>query len=483
MSASPAAADLCYLDATALAALIRSREVSPVEVVRALKERAAELNPQLNAIVAWAPAAEAQALAAERALAPGGAAAGGGANALGPLHGVPFTVKDTLDVGGLEVTRGSLLFKGTVAPRDATAVARLRAAGGIVLAKTNTPEFALWWETGNRVYGTTNNPWALERTPGGSSGGEAAALAAGLTPLGLAGDVGGSIRLPAHHCGVFGFKPSHGRVPLTGHFPAALTRFMHVGPMARSARDCALAFALTAGADGEDFHALPVAAPDVAAALAGSPLPALRVALLPDTGFGPVDESIAAAVREAGAALAALGCAVEEVEAPWLAATDWNTLTMLLYGSEGRPYFQALTAGREEELHYILARRLGAPAAPLDDYVAAEAAVEHLRADATRFFAAYDLLVCPTTPVAAPHHEEPLLRVAGQEVHSRGIMRATLPWDLTGQPALAAPWGFDGDGLPLGVQLVGARLADATVLHAGAALDAVRPAREVRPDL
>lgn len=471
--------DLCFLDATELASLIRRRAVSPVEVVRALRERGERLNPALNAVVEWAPEAEAEALAAEKAV----AAAGPRGDSLGPLHGVPFTVKDTLDAAGLKVTRGSLLFKDEVALRDATAVARLRAAGGIVLGKTNTPEFALWWETDNRVYGTTVNPWAPERTPGGSSGGEAAALAAGLTPLGLAGDVGGSIRLPAHHCGVLGWKPSHGRIPLTGHFPSTLVRFMHVGPMARSARDCALATQLLSGPDGEDFHALPIPAPALGDALAGRPLPHLRVALAPASGVGPVAPDIAEAVRRAGSALESLGCHVAEVELPWLDAVDCNLLTMLVYGSEGRPYFDRLTAGREDELHEVLKRRLGAPLAPLLDYVAAEERVEQLRHDATRFFAGYDLLVMPTVPAPAPHHAQPALRVPGHDadLHPRQIMRATLPWDLTGQPALALPWGFDGDALPVGVQLVGGRLADATVLHAGIALDPLRPGRDDRP--
>ena len=476
MAATPVGDDLCFLDATALAGLIRSRELSPVELMRTLTARAERLNPELNAIVTWATDLELRAAEAEAAVLRGDAE-------LGPLHGVPFTVKDTLDAEGLRVTRGSLIFADEIAARDAAAVARLRAAGGIVIGKTNTPEFALWWETGNRVFGTTPNPWDTSRTAGGSSGGEAAALAAGLTPLGLAGDVGGSIRLPAHHCGVVGYKPSHGRVPLTGHFPQTLTRFMHVGPMARSARDCALAMTLLSGPDGEDFHALPIPAPDLAAALGGAPLPPLRVAVLADSGLGPIDPEIAAAVRSAAAALASLGCAVEEVETPWLDAVDCNVLTMLVYGSEGRPFFSRLTAGHEDELHYVLARRLGAPAAPLDDYVAAEAAVERLRADATRFFAQWDLLLTPCVPVPAPPHEQPALRVNGQELPPRAIMRATLPWDLTGQPALALPWGFNGDGHPVGVQLVGRRLDDATVLHAGIALDKLRPARDERPEL
>ena len=161
-----------------------------------------------------------------------------------PLHGVPFTIKDSIDTAGVRTTRGSKLFSDHVPGRDAEVVTRLRAAGGIPLAKTNLPDFALWWETDNLVFGRTVNPWDPDRTSGGSSGGEAAAIAAGLSPLGIGSDLGGSIRLPAHYCGVVGLKATHGRVPLTGHWPDTLLRFMHVGFLARSVRDVALALSL-----------------------------------------------------------------------------------------------------------------------------------------------------------------------------------------------------------------------------------------------
>jgi aspartyl-tRNA(Asn)/glutamyl-tRNA(Gln) amidotransferase subunit A len=244
--------DIAYLGAAELARRIRRADLSPVEVILALRERAEAVNPGLNALVTHFEDAEARAKEAEAAVRDGGE--------LGPLHGVPFTVKDSFDTAGVRTTRGSRLFTDRVPDSDAAVVARLRAAGAIPIAKTNLPEFALWWETDNRLFGRTANPWDSGRTAGGSSGGEAAALGAGLTPLGLGSDLGGSIRLPAHYCGVVGLKPTHGRVPLTGHWPEVLLGFMHAGPLARSVGDAWLALAVLAGPDGHDWHAAPAAA-------------------------------------------------------------------------------------------------------------------------------------------------------------------------------------------------------------------------------
>ena len=457
--------DVAFLDATELATRIRARELSPVEALAALRERAEELNPRLNAIVTFAPDAEEHAREAERALLRG-------EEEVGPLHGVPFTIKDTLDTAALRTTRGSLLFADNVPKRDATAVARLRKAGGILLGKTNTPEFALWWESGNRVFGTTSNPWDLSRTSGGSSGGEAAAIAAGLSPLGLGSDLGGSIRLPAAHCGCVGFKPTHGRVPLTGHFPETILRFMHVGPLARSARDAALALSLIAGPDGVDPYVVPVPPPPVGDER--SPHQRVGVVAAAGAGFGPVEPEVTAAVLAAADALAAVGCTVEEIELPWLEARDWNLLTMPLYGGEGSVFFDALTAGHEEELHSFLKRRLSAPRPSLADYVAIEAAVDELRRDLTGFFADYDLLLCPVTPAPAPPHEQDEIVIAGRSLPARSLMRTTLPFDLTGSPALAVPVRVGPQGLPLAAQLVGRRFEDEAVLSAGAAFERER---------
>jgi aspartyl-tRNA(Asn)/glutamyl-tRNA(Gln) amidotransferase subunit A len=456
--------EIVYLDAVELAERIRTRELSPVEVVRAHRERAEAVNPALNAIVTSFEDAEERARAAESAVLAG--------DALGPLHGVPFTIKDAFDTAGVRTARGSRLFRDRVPDRDATVVARLRGAGGIPLGKTNTPEFALWWETDNLVFGRTANPWDPDRTAGGSSGGEASAIAAGLSPLGLGSDLGGSIRLPASHCGIVGLKPTHGRVPLTGHWPETILRFMHAGPMARTVRDIALALSIISGPDGRDWHCVPVAPPP--AGLSESGVRGRRVGWLADKGFGAVEPEVAGAVAAAARALSAAGCDVEQVELPWLEAVDCNPLTMTLYGGEGTPYFGPLLAGREEELHPFVQARLGRPPAPLDEYLSAEATVEELRRDLAGYFEQHDVLLCPTVPAPAHAHGVPEVTIAGETVGARAKMRATIPFNLTGSPALTVPFARSGEGLPIGVQIVGRRFEETTVLEVGAALERAR---------
>ncbi len=465
--------ELCYLDATELALQIGRREISPVEVVRALRDRAEALNPRLNALVTHYEDAEDRAREAEAVVRRG--------ERLGPLHGVPFTIKDSFDTAGVRTTRGSLLFFDRVPDRDATAVARLRDAGAIPLAKTNLPEFALWWETDNLVFGRTPNPWNLERTAGGSSGGEAAALAAGLTPLGLGSDLGGSIRLPAHYCGVVGLKPTHGLVPLTGHWPEVLLDYMHVGPMARSVRDAAVALAAIAGPDGEDARAVPVLRP--AAVVGGGSLAPLRIGWLTNA-FGTVDAGVAAVVARAAAALHDAGATVEEAELPGFAARDCNTLTLMLYGAGAAAYFDRVVAGRQQELHSFLARRLSGRTHPtLDGFLAGEAAVEALRRELAAFFRGHDLLLCPTAPTPAHGHGLVELELEGQMLPPRTTMRATIPFDLTGSPALNVPFGRSADGLPVGVQLVGRHFEEGAVLRAGSALEERSEETARRPNL
>ncbi len=228
--------DICYASMVELAARIRTKAASPVEVVNAHLERIEAINPTLNAIVIFAEHAREQAQAAEDAVMRG--------DKLGPLHGVPYTLKDCIETAGFLCTQGSKLFQNYVSSRDATVASRLQEAGGILLGKTNMPEFALWWETDNVLFGRTNNPWNVGRTTGGSSGGEAAAIAAGLSPLGLGTDLGGSIREPAAFCGIVGLKPTLGRVPYSGIQPQTLVRAFHVGPMARTVQDAAVALSV-----------------------------------------------------------------------------------------------------------------------------------------------------------------------------------------------------------------------------------------------
>src|SRR5262245_36515402 len=239
------------LDASRMAELIARRELSPVEVVQAHLDRIAEVDSKVNAIVTLADGALEAAKQAEAAVRSG--------EQVGPLHGVPFTVKDSIDTAGVLTQRGSPIFKGRVPDTDATAVARIKAAGGILLAKTNAPEFAYSVETDNLLSGRTNNPWNLDYTPGGSSGGESAAIAAGISPRGVGSDLSISLRGPAAHAGIGGFKATHGRMRMTGHWARVPRCFWHIGPMARPVRDVALAYSLMAGPDRA--HGLSISPP------------------------------------------------------------------------------------------------------------------------------------------------------------------------------------------------------------------------------
>lgn len=455
-------AELTQLGAAELARRIRTKEVSPVEVVRAHREREETRGRGLNALVTSFPDTEERSREAERSVLRG--------DSLGPLHGVPCTFKDCFDTAGVRTTRGSALFAERVPETDAAVVSRLRAAGAIPLAKSNTPEFALWWETDNLVFGRTANPWNTERTAGGSSGGEAAAIAAGLSPLGVGSDLGGSIRMPAHYCGIVGLKPTHGRVPITGHWPEVLLGFMHAGPLARTVEDVWLTLAVLEGPDGRDWLAVP--APPL-----GDPAAAtrsVRVGVLGDRAFGPVDAEVLGRMSAAAATLAGAGYQVVDASIPGLERNDWNALTMTLYGGGGRAYFRGVIGDRWDELHPRLRQRLSGPAPALDDYLAAESAVDELRRDVAAFFEAHELLLCPTSLVPAHPHDADELEIAGETCAPRTSMRATIPFDLTGSPALSVPFGHSADGLPIGVQLVGRRFEDATVLEAGLVLERAR---------
>ena len=465
--------DIIYSDSTRLASLIRTRQISPVEVMQAHLDRIAAVNPKLNAIVTIADDALAAAKTAEAAVLAGGE--------LGLLHGVPFTVKDSIDTAQVLTQRGSPIFRGRKPERDATSVARLKNAGAILLAKTNLPEFSYSTETDNLLTGRANNPWNLERTPGGSSGGEAAAISAGMSPLGLGTDLAISVRGPAANTGIIGFKPTHGRIPMTGVWPRVPRRNWHVGPMARSVRDVALAYSLLAGPDGIDsLSTTPLQFDTGVGATSKRPL---RVGWLVEPGFGPIDSEVAATVQKAAEALHGAGLIVEPVRIPVLEQENALDIFWKLHLMEVKPAFAAVTAGHEDEMFSISKATLAAPDTSMVDFVLAEQAAERLRDGFAAYFARYDALLCPVLPIPAHAHGLTEFVINGQTVSAAHSLSATVPFNVTGLPGLSMRFGTSHDGLPIGVQLVSNWFAESTILHLASLLESLSTVRDLHPNI
>ncbi|MFY9293840.1 MAG: amidase [Methylorubrum rhodinum] len=467
------AQDIIFSDATRLAELVRTKQLSPVEVVQAHLDRIDAIDPKVNAIVAVAEGALAAAKEAEAAVMAGGD--------LGPLHGVPFTVKDSIDTAGVPTQRGSPIFEGRVPDADATSVARMKKAGGILLAKTNLPEFSYWIESDNLLSGRSNNPWDLDRTPGGSSGGESAAIAAGMSPLGLGTDLAISVRGPAAQTGIVSLKATHGRVPMTGIWPQAPRRFWHVGPMARSIRDLALAFSQLAGPDGQDAFASSTVPFDAGLGLA--PNRKLRVGWMVGPGFGPIDTQVAATVKAAAEALKSEGHHVEEVRIPALERDFALDVFNKLHVMEMKPAFREATAGHEDQMYRMARTMLSLPDTSMEDYVAAEQAAERLRDGYAAYFRNHDVLLTPVLPVPAHKHGISELVVNGETVDLTYLQGATVPLNVTGLPGLSMRFGTSHEGLPINVQLVGSWQAETTLLHAASVLEGVSPVRGMHPRL
>ena len=464
--------ELVFSDATELAERIRSKDLSPVEVVQAHFDRTDSANPVINAVVVTNEAALDQARAAERAVMSG--------DPLGPLHGVPFSVKEVFDTKGIRSTRGSLLYADRVPDADATAVRRLKDAGGIVIGKTNCPEFALAAETVNDLFGRTLNPWNLDRTSGGSSGGEAAAISAGLSPLGIGTDLGGSNRLPSHYCNVVGYKPTHGLIPQTGAWPEIMSRRMHVGPIARSVRDIALSLFVMSGPDHVDPYALGQGIDEMP--WFGALLPPLRVGMMTEGPFEPVMGEVQDVVRKAGSALESLGCVVEEVGFDWHDRLPIDfTMDMLIV--EADHYFEPFVEGRENDLSGSISALLNSPMPSMADYLTSMDKHESVSRDVTAFFACHDLLLLPTSPVTAPPHDSAELDVDGRTAGAGHAANITATFGMTGHPAISVPFGMSSDGLPIGVQLAAGHLNDRLLLHAAATLEAVSEAAGQRPPI
>ncbi|MET7551489.1 amidase [Streptomyces sp. NPDC005479] len=465
--------DLIHSDASELAELIRTGKVSSVEVVQAHLDRIEATNPRLNAIVTLADGALEAARAADEELAAGGE--------VRPLHGVPFTAKDSFDTAGVLTQRGSPIFAGRTPDTDATAVARMKRAGGILLAKTNLPEFSFWIESDNLLTGRTNNPWDLNRSSGGSSGGESAAIAAGMSPLGLASDLSISVRGPVADTGVVSLKPTHGRIPMTGIWPREPRRNWHVGPMARSIRDLALAYSVLAGPDGADGFATTPREFDTG--LGATPDRPVRVGWLVDSGLGPTDPEVAATVRAAADALQNAGAQVDAVNIPALERDNplelWNKLMVM----EVRPVFRQVTAGHEDQMFSYTKFLETLPDTSVEDFVQAEQAVERIRDGFAEYFHQYDVLLLPVTTIPAHKHQLEEFTLGGQAMGAFHVSSTTVPFNLTGHPALSMRFGTSSDGMPIGVQLAANPYAESTILHIASLLETLSPARDQHPAL
>jgi aspartyl-tRNA(Asn)/glutamyl-tRNA(Gln) amidotransferase subunit A len=470
--------DLCFTPAVGLAELIRRRALSPVEIVRAVLERIERVDPHLGAYVAvHAERALGDARAAERAVMAG--------EPLRPLHGIPVSIKDNLWTAGERVTYGSRLLADFVAPEDAPSVAGLRAAGAILVGRTNLPEFAWRGSTDNRLFGPSRNPWDLSRTPGGSTGGGAAAVAGGLAPLALGSDGAGSIRIPASFCGLVGLKPTFGRVPM---YPAAGGNELvaHVCPLARTVRDAALMMNAIARHDPRDAFALPDDGVDYLAAcdepLAGGRGRApIRIAWSPDLGFAPVERETRDIAEAAARAFTELGLTVEEA-GPDLG--DPSTILKTLYGGAQAGAHAARSPEQKAQMDPELVAYAEASAGlSVVDYVRAVSARQGLVDSLRRFFERYDLLLTPTLCLPAfPLGIVGPAEVAGRKVTHLG-WTLCYPFNYSGQPAVSVPAGWTAGGLPVGLQIIGRRLEDARVLRAAAAFESLRPWVVRRPNL
>jgi amidase len=434
--------ELVYASVTSLARAIREKQVSSQEVVGAYIHRIEAVNPQLNAVVQLtADTALTQAKQADAALARG--------ESKGPLQGIPITIKDSFDTAGVISTAGTKGRASYVPQQDATAVARMRAAGAIVLGKTNLPELSLAYESNNLIYGRTNNPYDLSRTPGGSSGGESAIITAGGSPLGLGTDGFGSIRIPAHFCGITGLKPTSGRIPFTGLMPpgfGASARIRHVGPMARYVEDLTLALPILAGMDWRDPATIPMPPGDPR----NIELKNLRVAFYTDNGImSPTPESIEV-VRTAVHALADAVTFVEEAR-PAGIEQSYEIFRDLFAADGGAGVQRLLQVAGTTDIHPFV-QQFGEILRPYA-MTSAEFSSFLVRWDMFRstllsFIEKYDVIICPVCALPAWPHSATIT----EEQFFAGSYSIT--YNLTGWPAVAVRGGTSPEGLPIGVQVV-----------------------------
>ncbi|RIK11153.1 MAG: amidase [Acidobacteria bacterium] len=466
-------AELWSMDTVELASAIARKEVSAQEATEAALSRISALNPRLNAFVYLdADSALESASRIDSKIRSG--------DHVGPLAGVPIGVKDLEDVADMPTTHGSLLFQGNIAPQDSIQVERLREADAVILGKTAAPEFGSVSFTDSKIHGPTHNPWMLDRTPGGSSGGSAAAVAAGMVSICTGSDGGGSVRIPAAYSGLAGPKTTYGLIP-NGPGYEGMSHTAHMGPLARTVRDAARYLDVTAGSHPFDPYSIDKPVDSFEAAVESQNLAGLKAAWSDSLGFGTCDQEVSDIAHRAAEIL------VSEAGIEWVStsvvlkdpARAWQTLGAADLVHTLKPFWP----DRADELTPVV--RAGMAFAlnlPIEELAIAAERVHDLNVAVERYFEDFDLLLTPTTATTAYDAAGPLpMVVGGQPVKPMGSLPFTYPFNLTWHPAMSVPAGLTEEGLPVGLQIVARRREDALVLTAARALERAQPWQKFAP--
>ena len=454
--------DIVLLPAVRQLGLLNSREVSVLELAEAHIRQIERLNSTLNALVDFdAERVRAQARSLDEA-----------DSLRGPLHGLPVTVKSSIATAGYRCEIGSLLHKGETPAHDAVAVARLRAAGALILGTTNCPEFLMAYETANLLHGATRNPWDLERSPGGSSGGESAAIAAGLSAAGLGSDSGGSVRVPAHFTGICALKPTPGRVPGVGHLPPCVGPFSSlgaIGPMARTIGDISLLFRALSGQDGND----PVSPPLALRTPSVDELRSMKIGFFEDDGLVPVTAETRVALHAAAQVLKEARFQVEPFRPGTL--ERMRKLWWTFFVHCGAMFYEPEIRGKYEQLSPIFKEFLkiaeGATSLTANELLFAWAESDQLRAKTLEEMSDFPVLLCPVASIPAFRHGERSWMIDGQAVAYLDAVRHTQWFNVLAAPAAVVPVGWSPEGLPIGVQIIARPFEDEAALGIAGVVD------------
>jgi aspartyl-tRNA(Asn)/glutamyl-tRNA(Gln) amidotransferase subunit A len=456
--------DLTNLNLREAAELIRSKKVSPVELTKQCLTRIESLNPTLNCfITVTAESALAEARAAENEVMKG--------KWRGPLHGVPIALKDLFDTAGVKTTAGSGVFMHRIPDQDAEVVGRLKQAGAVLLGKTNMQEFAFGGSSLVSYFGAVHNPWEFNYIAGGSSGGSAGAVAAGLCYGALGSDTAGSVRIPASHCGIVGLKPTYGLVSIRGVIPLSWS-LDHVGPMARTVGDATILLQAIAGYDAQDITSEEMTIPDYSQAIRAS-VSSLRIGTPREFFFADLDPEIEAAMREALSVLGKLTAGIQDVALP---ASTMETLRGAVRGAEAYAYHQEFVAKTPELYQQVTLKRIRAGASVTTPaYIQARLELARARRAAGKSFESVDVLVTSTLPIPPPAMSDP---------HADDILpmvRNTSPFNVNGLPAISIPCGFTKKGLPVGLQIIGPHGRESVVFQLAHAYEQATDWHKRRP--